>query len=248
MKSTVCEHWFEEWFDSPYYPLLYSHRDHAEADSFIQNISKFIDLAPGSNVLDLGCGQGRHSRALAALGFNVTGADLSPASIEKANAHANDRLNFVVHDMRRPVAINYYDAVINLFTSFGYFESKRDNIRTIDAVNMCLKPNGWFLIDYFNSKCVKETVALNSSGEKKVDGINFQWTKKLVGDKVIKQILVDDHGTEHDYCESVSLFTLKDFSGMLQGKFDIMRTFGDYNLSAFDERASPRLIIVSRKR
>lgn len=248
MNSKFCESWFEKWFDSPYYSLLYSHRDHEEADTFIQNISRIIELPPRASVLDLGCGEGRHSRVLSALGLNVTGADLSPASIEKAKKYANDNLSFAVHDMRRPIAINYYDAVINLFTSFGYFETERDNIRTIDAVHMCLRKNGWFLIDYFNAHCVREAVTVSSAGEKEVNGIRFHWMKKLSGDKVIKQIVVNDHGNEHDFCESVSLFTLKDFSRMLQGKFDIIQTFGDYDLSAFDVHKSPRLIIVSRKR
>lgn len=248
MNSSVCENWFEAWFDSPYYPLLYSHRDNAEATSFIQRITKVLDLPAGAAILDLGCGQGRHSRAMAALGYNVTGADLSPASIEKAKQYASENLSFVVHDMRRPIAVNYYDAVINLFTSFGYFESVRDNIRTIDAVRMSLKPNGWFLIDYLNADCVKSAIAENSSGEKDVNGVHFQWKKSISASKVIKQIKITDHGNTYDFCESVSLFTPEDFSRMLGGKFEIIQTFGDYNLSAFDRRTSPRMIIVSRKR
>lgn len=249
--AMICDtdpDWFKTWFDSPYYPILYAHRDHTEADSFIRNVTGVLHMDQGARILDLACGQGRHALAMASLGYEVTGADLSQESISEAKKTENDHLHFVVHDMRRPIAVNYFDAVLNLFTSFGYFYTKRDNIRTIDAVHSCLKPNGYFILDYFNAHCVRATVNSNDSGETVVDGIHFSWKKLIEANKVIKQIRVEDKGNIHQYCESVTLFTRDDFSEMLHGKFDIMMTFGDYNLSAFDERTSPRLILVCRKR
>lgn len=239
--------WFETWFDSPYYPVLYAHRDNSEADTFIRNIDNVFHLQKGARILDLACGQGRHARALAALGYEVTGADLSRNSIEKAKALENDHLNFVIHDMRRPVAVNYYDAVLNLFTSFGYFESVRDNLRTINAVHTGLKDKGLFLIDYFNSESVRGIVRDGMQGVHDADGIHFVWQKSITDNKVVKEIKVNDNGKEFLFHESVSLFTLSDFSAMLKNRFEIVQAFGDYNLSAFDVTSSPRLILNCRK-
>jgi SAM-dependent methyltransferase len=242
------EDWFKTWFDSPYYPLLYAHRDNNEADTFVQNINNALQLPPAARILDLACGQGRHSRALGALGYTVTGADLSRSSIEKAKPFETEQLSFVVHDMRRPVAINYFDAVLNLFTSFGYFESIRDNVRTIDAVHSSLRDKGHFLIDYFNAEQVKKAVAGHASGIVDIQGIHFVWEKSIEGNKVIKRIKVNDNGTEHRFMESVALFGLNDFTAMLGEKFEIVKTFGDYHLSQFDVNTSPRLILACRKK
>jgi SAM-dependent methyltransferase len=239
--------WFETWFDSPYYPILYAHRNNSEADSFIQNIRSVLQIPGNAKVLDLACGQGRHSMALAALGYSVTGADLSRNSIAKAKEHESENLNFVVHDMRRPIAVNYYDAVVNLFTSFGYFESVRDNHRTIDAVHTCLKKEGRFLLDYLNAECVRRIVGNGMQGVYDASGIHFEWQKRIIGDKVMKTIKVNDDGKEFAFTESVSLFSSDDFTRMLQGKFEIIQTFGDYDLSAFSVNSSPRFILNCRK-
>lgn len=248
VNETAHTEWYKTWFDSPYYPMLYAHRGTAEADTFVANIDNILNLPRQAKVLDLACGQGRHSRALAALGYTVTGADLSRSSIEKAKPLENEQLNFVVHDMRRPVAVNYFDAVMNLFTSFGYFYSLRDNIRTIDSVHTCLKDNGLFLVDYFNAKLVRKAIEDCSSGINDISGVHFAWLKSIRENKVVKEIKVNDNGIVHQFSESVSLFTLHDFSEMMKDKFEIVKTFGDYNLSAFDENASPRLIMVCRKK
>jgi 2-polyprenyl-3-methyl-5-hydroxy-6-metoxy-1,4-benzoquinol methylase len=97
--------------------------------------------------LDLACGKGRHARTLHALGLNVLGTDLSPQSIAFANESTVDGLRFQVHDMREPLHNESFDAVFNLFTSFGYFDSTAENQRVIDAVACMLNPNGFLIID-----------------------------------------------------------------------------------------------------
>src|SRR5687768_1289478 len=110
--------WFESWFDSPWYPILYSHRDHAEAEAFVENLLKTLAPAPGARFLDLACGRGRHARFIHRRGFDVTGLDLSTASIADARLFEEPGLRFAVQDMRHPFP-GTYDYILNLFTSFG---------------------------------------------------------------------------------------------------------------------------------
>src|SRR5688572_24580227 len=109
--------WFKEWFNSPYYHLLYNHRDDKEAITFINQLIKYLAPPVGSRMLDVACGKGRHSKALAEMGFDVTGIDLSFESINEALEFADENLHFFQHDMRLPFWINYFDYAFNFFTS-----------------------------------------------------------------------------------------------------------------------------------
>lgn len=100
--------WYKNWFDSPYYHLLYQHRDEEEASQFIRTLINYLKPIHNSTMLDIACGKGRHSIALAEMGFDVTGIDLSWASIEEAKKSEHDKLHFYQHDMRLPFRINYY--------------------------------------------------------------------------------------------------------------------------------------------
>jgi SAM-dependent methyltransferase len=240
--------WFESWFDSPYYHLLYSNRDHTEAEEFISRLIDFLKPAPGCRMLDLACGKGRHALALHRKGLDVIGIDLSPQSIAEAKKLETDGLTFFVHDMRRPFMINYFDGVFNLFTSFGYFRDKRDNRQVVDAVCKGLKPGGIFVIDFFNASLVRSEIASCGAGEKEAGGIVFHWKKTIINDVINKNIEVADGAKQCRFAEYVQLLSLEDFRTLLQDNFEILEIFGDYNLTAFDIETSKRLIIISRKR
>ena len=106
--------WFESWFDTEYYHVLYKHRNHQEAEQFISTLVKYLNLQPGSTVFDLACGKGRHSIELHSHGSNVLGLDLSSASIAYAQKFGNAELQFQVHDMRSPFGEDRFDAGFNL--------------------------------------------------------------------------------------------------------------------------------------
>ena len=119
--------WYRNWFDSPYYDLLYQDRDQEEADKFIHNLIKHLSPPKHATMLDLACGKGRYSIALNRMGYNVTGSDLSQRKINAARQHENKELVFTVHDMRVPFELTQYDYVFNLFTSFGYCDNEEEN-------------------------------------------------------------------------------------------------------------------------
>ena len=114
--------WYKSWFNTEYYHILYKNRSTIEAESFIKKLIKELKLKKNSSLLDLACGKGRHSIYLNKLGFKVTGVDLSSQNIAYAKKFSNKRLSFFKHDMRLPIN-QKFDAIFNLFTSFGYFEN-----------------------------------------------------------------------------------------------------------------------------
>jgi SAM-dependent methyltransferase len=239
--------WFEDWFNSDYYHLLYSHRDEEEANQFMQNLLTQLAPAPQSRVLDLACGKGRHAQFIATKGYDVIGVDLSENSIAEALQKSTANLQFFEHDMRFPFRINYFDFVFNLFTSFGYFINQRDEINTIKSIALDLKPNGMVVIDFFNAAKVAQMTA-NYSEQKVIDGIEFEWKKSIVNKSVIKEIDVRDAGVVHHYKEQVRLLELVDFENyFVQAGLKLIATFGDYSLAPFDVNTSERLIMIAQK-
>src|SRR5579872_2594668 len=119
--------WYKNWFDSPFYKILYQNRDEIEAQEFVETLLTYLQPQPGSAMLDIACGEGRFAKQLAEHGYDVTGIDISNESIEIAQAFESEYLHFFTHDMRFPFYINYFDYAFNFFTSFGYFTHDRDH-------------------------------------------------------------------------------------------------------------------------
>jgi SAM-dependent methyltransferase len=240
--------WFESWFDSPYYHLLYGNRDEVEAERFIDVLSDFLKPEKGAFALDLACGKGRHSIALHKKGFEVTGIDLSEHNIAEAKKSEENGLTFFVHDMRRPFMVNYFDYTFNLFTSFGYFSSHRENAAVLSAVKSGLKKNGVLVIDFLNATLVKKMVSEKKEGDLKAGGICFHWKKRIEKEAVVKDISFDADAKHYAFTEKVQLLSLKDFEKLMEPYFSIEHIFGDYKLGKFDEQVSPRLILIARKK
>ncbi|MDC1395816.1 methyltransferase domain-containing protein, partial [Bacteroidia bacterium] len=112
--------WFETWFDSEYYHLLYKDRDYTEAEAFVEKLVTYLNPGKDALIYDLACGKGRHSIHLNKLGLNVEGSDYSTNSINYAKKSENSRLHFYEQDMRDAMP-KQYNYILNLFTSFGYF-------------------------------------------------------------------------------------------------------------------------------
>jgi SAM-dependent methyltransferase len=240
------ESWFEVWFDSPYYHILYSHRDDEEAVFFLNNLLQFLNPEKASKMLDLACGRGRHALFLHAQGYSVTGVDLSPSNIQFAQALAEDGLEFMVHDMRNLLISNYFDYVFNLFTSFGYFDHPHEHSKTVVNMATSLKKGGKVVLDFLNIHAIGLT---NEVQKKSYEGYTFHITKHIEGNTIVKTIVVEREGDSHTYQERVALLGKADFEILFeQAGLHIEQFFGNYALEPFDESTSDRLILVGCKR
>ncbi len=239
------DHWFTEWFNTPYYQILYKHRDDNEAQFFMDNLLTHWSFPKNTKVLDAPCGTGRHSIYLNKKGFNVTGIDLSKTMITEAKPFICRKLKFDEHDMREVYKEESFDVVLNLFTSFGYFESG-ENQQTINAFSKSLKKGGTLLIDFMNVK--KVLLGLVEEEIKTVEGIKFHINRFIDGNYIVKRIEFTDKGKQHKYCEKVKVITLSDFDTYLKkAGLTTVNLFGDYSLNDFDATKSDRLIIEARK-
>lgn len=243
--------WFEEWFDSPLYELLYAYRNEEEARKLADLIEQKIPPKDFPDVVDVGCGRGRHSIALAERGFRVTGFDLSPQAIAKARRIAKVRgienIEFLVQDMRQPLA-DRFDAAFNLFTTFGYFEEDSENKRVLKSVNSMLKQRGLFLIDYLNASKVERELVPETEGSH--DGIQYKIKKEIKNGCVYKNIHFSGEKLDSpkEYNERVKLYGKEWFEESLDRTgYSVQDIWGDYDGHAFNEQSSPRLIVVARK-
>ncbi len=236
------ENWFSTWFDSPYYHILYKNRNEEEAQVFMDNITHYLNMPENGTILDLACGKGRHSIYLNKLGYQVTGVDLSENSIATANESSNETLQFITHDMREPWN-ETYDAVFNLFTSFGYFDTHEDNIKTLKAIKDSINEYGFGVIDFFNSDFIIENLVGEET--KEIDGIAFNIKRFVENKKIIKEIRFEDKGESFYFTEKVSAFTLTDFEAMMEeAGIYLLDIFGDYKLRKFYKTQSERLIMI----
>lgn len=234
--------WFASWFDTPYYHILYKDRNYREAQIFMDNLTHYLNLPEKAKVLDLACGKGRHSIYLNQLGFDVIGADLSENSIEEANKNANATLHFEVHDMREPFEAKF-DAIFNLFTSFGYFENDSDNLKTLVAIKNSLTEYGFAVIDFMNANQVIANLVPEEI--KTVDGIDFHIKRYVKDNHIYKEIDFEDKGEKFHFTEKVKALTLVDFQEMMQqAGIYLLDIFGDYKLKKFHKSTSERLIMI----
>lgn len=242
IPNPKSENWFAAWFDTAYYHQLYKDRNYREAQVFMDNLTHYLNLPEGAKVLDLACGKGRHSIYLNQLGFDVLGADLSENSIAEASKNTNSKLHFKVHDMRMPFE-EKYDAIFNLFTSFGYFESDDDNLTTLKSIKESLSEYGFAVIDFMN---VNHVIAnLVPEEVKTVDNIDFHIKRYVKDNHIFKEIDFEDNGEKFHFTEKVQALSLQDFEAMMEeAGIYLLDIFGDYKLKKFHKTESERLIMI----
>lgn len=238
--------WYANWFDTPFYHILYKNRDYKEAEIFMTNLLSHLNPPASSKILDLACGKGRHSVFMAEKGYNVTGVDLSMQSIEYARQFEKPGLKFDVHDMREVYRESEYDYIFNLFTSFGYFSSESENQQAIDAMYKTLSNNGILVVDFMNT--FKVAANLKEKEVKEIEGIVFKIKREIVGKIIVKTIEFTHEKQNYSFQERVMGLTINDFENYFKASgFKLKETFGNYELDYYSKNTSDRLILVAQK-
>src|SRR3954470_16114401 len=236
--------WFEEWFGEDYL-RIYQHRDEAEAEHAIDLIAANLSGRDVDRVLDLGCGAGRHTKVLVERWWTV-GLDLSMALLREARRESVDG-PYVRADMRElPFADDSFDLVVNLFTSFGYFDDDSEHVRVLSCVAAAMKQGGMLVIDFFNASQVRRDLV--PYDERVENGITIEQRRTISPDDrfVEKTIRLRERGKE--YIERVRLLSAKDLQRMLEAAgFEIIRRAGDYAGAEWCDH-SPRTILFARRR
>jgi len=240
--------WFENWFESDEYLNVYRHRNHEDAKKLFDLIVRNIQIPDKGTVLDLACGAGRHSMLFAKRGYKVTSVDLSKNLLEIARNEAkieNVELNLIRCDIRKFTTDIEFDLVLNLFTSFGYFENDSENFAIFDTVYTSLKKDGFFVFDYLNKDFVEknivpEDVTVNN-------GTTILQTRQITGGRVVKNIKIQKEDKELSFLESVRLYSKDILVDELESRrFKVNNIFGDLNGNKFN-KDSDRVIIIAKK-
>lgn len=250
MPEPASSQWYETWFDSPHYHRLYGHRSETEAQRFIDRLHRHFGWN-SLRLLDLACGKGRHAAAAAELGHDVVGLDLSPNSIAQAKERYGTRSNlrFVQADMRS-FDLPAFDGILNLFTSFGYFDREEDQQAVLMKVGQHLTPNGFFLLDFLNVPWARHRLVPEETVEREGVAYHIERSFERLNPQMegfVKTIAFEEAGTPHHFTERVAGLDRQALTTMLATVgLAVEQTFGDYALNPYDEDTSPRLILMTR--
>lgn len=238
--------WYKTWFDSPYYHQLYKHRDVSEASRFVRNLVDELKPAPGTKILDMGCGKGRHCIQLHDMGYDVTGIDLSSANIKAAKKREQPGLKFHEHDMRHPLEGCEFGIILNLFTSFGYFSQKTENLKVLQSAAQMLPSGGLFVLDFLNAhKVIQELVPEET---REAEGNIFDIHRAVVRGVIVKTITINEDPSLRfeervQALEREELFELFDTAGLTP-----TAAYGSYDFTEYHPEQSDRLIIIAAKK
>jgi ubiquinone/menaquinone biosynthesis C-methylase UbiE len=239
--------WYQESFGNDYL-LVYKHRDMQGAYHEVKKMVNWLDLEQGARLLDLCCGMGRHSMALSEFGFTVTGVDLSKVLLQEAvKLDGDGQVTWIHGDMRDVPLSEPFDAVVNLFTSFGYFDEDKQNEKVLHEMHRLLKKEGRFIIDFLNPVFVKANLV--SQSERKEDDLTIRETRAIEDGCVRKRIVISQEGEpDRHYLEQVKLYERSVFEAMLQkAGLHIDHVYGGYEGQAYLPEASSRMIFVGHK-
>lgn len=251
--ESVDPRWYDGYFEEEWLDCIALRIPPERTEKEAQFIFDALALDPGARVLDLACGHGRISVELARRGLRVTGLDLSPRSLELARDHAANaglEIEFVQSDMRELRFEEEFDAVINVFTAFGYFEDEAENQRVLERVERALKPGGAFLIDTINGVALWARYRPNMWEE--VDGTGTLFLQEhsydlATGRNAARWLFVHPDRTRTEISHSVRIYAPHELLRMLEAAgLVVEETWGDFE-GAELTRETWRLIVRARK-
>lgn len=237
--------WYEESFGEDYL-IVYRHRDFGGARREVERMIGWLELPQGARVLDLCCGMGRHSLALAEAGYEVTGVDLSEALLREARAQAGaEAVTWIRSDMRQLPLEGGFEAVVNLFTSFGYFEEDEEQVKVLREIRRMLVPGGKFIVDFLNPAHVIRHLVPHSVRE---DGDTLIDESRRIEDGYVKKDIIltsKSCGASRKYHERVKLYPLDQFREMIAAAgLQLEAVHGSYEEEEYVAESSGRMIFT----
>ncbi|MHB0935960.1 MAG: class I SAM-dependent methyltransferase [Armatimonadota bacterium] len=238
--------WVTEYFGDDYLRLYQFPGERTDPEVEFVAGSLAGRMASGGLVLDLACGQGRHALPLAQRGFRVVGLDYQLNLLQKAKARGAG-VSFLRGDMRQLPFAETFDAVVNLFTAFGYF-SDEENAGILSEVARVLRPGGWFVMDVANRDALIRS-AQPRSWKRLPDGslVVSEWTWDVAAGRYTHwQLLLDEHG-RRSFTHSVRVYTCTELTALLRDAgFTVVERHGGFRGEALSLDA-PRLILIAQK-
>ncbi|MCX6139420.1 MAG: class I SAM-dependent methyltransferase [Candidatus Kapabacteria bacterium] len=218
--------WYNTWFESPWYMRLYRHRTEEEAREGVDLIQRLAGIEPGTKVLDLCCGYGRHALALAEHGYIVTGLDNSHYLIDRAQElYPHPNVDYIVGDMRGPFPNGPFHVIANFFTSFGYFDTHEENARVLQAIRANLVDGGTFVMDFLNVNLLRN--------------IDEPYVRKRI-------TINNPCSHEQEFEERVWLYDRDALVEMCASSgLNVKCVYGSYEGKPFDAETSTRCIIIA---
>ncbi len=221
MQAMEKTPWYEQIFNEEYLqrysPMLTPERTTAE----VEGVCELLALSPGSRLLDLCCGHGRHTVPLARRGYRMTGLDLSECFLRHAQANAAEEgveVQWVRSDMRRIPFEGCFDAVVNLFTAFGYLEDEAEDQKVLQGVVRALKPGGVFLMEIIHRDSLLRRFA-ESGVQRLEDGTLVLEERSFdlpTSRQEVKGTLIYPDGRRSGFSHSLRLYTAAELTAMFR--------------------------------
>ncbi|MBC7473802.1 MAG: class I SAM-dependent methyltransferase [Candidatus Sericytochromatia bacterium] len=240
------EAFFGKYYLKTHLPILTEQKTNLEVD-FIESVLK---LEKGSKILDIPCGHGRHANQLAKRGYQVTGIDNQPDFIDLAKVESDSNSTFQTQDMRTINFKNEFDAVINLFTSFGYF-SEEENLSFLKKMVDSLKIGGKLLIDTVNREwTMNHTGKINQAWlVYPPDNITFLANNSfdVFTSRIYSAQVIVDQGERYEQNQDIRLYSfteIKMYLGMMG--MELLQVFGNMNKDDYSVTSNSMVILCQK--
>lgn len=269
MNKFIDYNWWKYIFDKRYlktYIDFYSvERTKKEEKFIVKIIEKFFPHRSFKNIkiLDCGCGYGRLTLPLAEKGFKITGLDYSKYLLSIAKKKAKElnleNIRFIRQDMRNFYLKNEYHVILSIFTSFGYFLNKEDDIKVLKNFYKSLKRGGCLILDLENPIRIISSFINNGSIDKK-GFLFYSFKNKLSNNLDVLTKVTFNHQLlgiilEREWFENKKRYSYKAFFRLYYLEeilnylkligFNIYRVYGNFDSKRYNEESSPRIIVVA---
>ncbi len=242
-----------EWFEAAFgglYPMVYAHRDDAAALEEVKGLAGVLELSKGGGrlrTLDVCCGAGRHTEALAGLCLEVLGIDLSMVLLEQAVGRPGLAGRLARADIRALPFVMNFDLVTNLFTSFGYFIEEGENEHALAEMVRVLVPGGRLILDHINRAALEKNLVPEDTKQR--DGFEIRQRRRIEGDRIIKEIdITGEDGRRIHLLENVRLYRPAQMKTLFErAGLERVRFYGGLGGAHFHPGAS-RMVAVAKKR